>query len=113
MTDISGMVSRCILPCIQDRTKGRSIWGIKEEVEYDISIETRKIATINPTTQYIQDSTLPAGKEVVKQAGSNGSKVEAYKVMKKDGQVVSSTLLSRDTYNAKKRIVRVGTGEQQ
>lgn len=90
-----------------------NIWGIKEEVEYDISIETRKIATINPTTQYIQDPTLPVGKEVVKQAGSNGRKVEAYKVMKKDGKVVSSTLLSRDTYNAKKRIVRVGTGEQQ
>ena len=25
------------------------IWGVKEEVEYDISIETKKIATIEPT----------------------------------------------------------------
>ena len=89
-----------------------NIWGIREDVEYDISIETRKIATIQYTTQYIQDPSLPVGKEVVKQAGSNGRKVEAYKVMKRNGQVVSSTLLSRDTYNAMKRIVRVGTGGQ-
>lgn len=89
-----------------------SVWGIKEDVEYDITIETRKIATIPFTTQYIQDPTLPAGKEVVKQAGSNGRKVEAYKVMRLNGQVVSRTLLSKDTYNAMKKIVRVGTGGQ-
>ena len=86
------------------------VWGLKEEVEYDISIQTKKIATISYTTQYIQDPNLPAGKEVVEQAGSNGRKVEAYKVVKLNGQVVSSTLLSRDTYNAMKKIVRVGTG---
>lgn len=89
-----------------------SIWGIKEEVEYDITIETRKIATIESTTQYIQDPTLPAGKEVVQQAGHSGSKVEAYKVVKLNGQVVSRTLLSKDTYNAMKRIVRIGTAGQ-
>lgn len=87
-----------------------SIWGIKEDVEYDISIETKKIATIAYTTQYIQDPSLPVGKEVVVQAGSNGRKVEAYKVVKLNGKVVSTTLLSKDTYNAMKRIVRVGTG---
>ena len=87
-----------------------SIWGIKEEVEYDISIETKRIATIAYTTQYIQDPSLPAGTEVVKQAGSNGRKVEAYKVVRLNGQVVSTTLLSKDTYNPMKRIVRVGTG---
>ena len=89
-----------------------SIWGIKEDVEYDISIETRKTATIAYTTQYIQDPSLPVGKEVVEQAGSNGRKVEAYKVKKLNGQVVSTTLLSKDTYNAMKRIIRVGTAGQ-
>lgn len=87
------------------------VWGVKEEVEYEISIETKKIATIAYTTQYIQDPSLPAGQQVVKQAGSNGRKVEAYKVTKLNGQVVSTTLLSRDTYNAMKRIVLVGTGQ--
>ena len=89
-----------------------TIWGVKEDVEYDISIETKKIATIAYTTQYIQDSSLPIGKEAVQQAGSNGRKVEAYKVVKLNGKVVSTTLLSKDTYNAMKRIVRVGTKPQ-
>lgn len=85
------------------------VWGIKEEVEYDISIETKKIATIAPTTQYIQDPNLPAGQQKVVQAGSDGRKVEAYKVTKLNGQVVSTTLLSRDTYNAMQRVIHVGT----
>lgn len=84
------------------------VWGIKEEVEYDISIETKKIATIAPTTQYVQDPSLAPGQQKVVQAGSDGRKVEAYKVTRLNGQVVSTTLLSRDTYNAMKRIVHVG-----
>ena len=87
------------------------IWGIKEEVEYNISIETKKVATIEYTTQYVQDASLPVGQQKVIQAGNNGRKVEAYKVTKLNGQVVSTTLLSRDTYNAMKRIVHVGAGQ--
>lgn len=87
------------------------IWGLKEEVEYDITIETKKIATIAYTTQYVQDESLPAGQQEVVQPGSNGSKVEAYKVTRLNGQVISTTLLSRDTYNAMKKIVHVGTGQ--
>ena len=87
------------------------VWGLKEEVEYDITIETKKIATIPYTTEYIQDESLPAGEQKVVQEGSNGRKVEAYKVKRLNGQVVSTTLLSKDTYNAMKKIVRVGTGQ--
>ena len=85
------------------------VWGKKEDVEYDISIETKKIATIAYTTQYVQDASLPAGQQKIVQAGSNGRKVEAYKVMKLNGKIVSTTLLSRDTYNAMQRVVHVGT----
>ena len=88
------------------------VWGLREEVEYDITIETKKTATISYTTQYIQDASLPAGQQKVVQEGNNGRKVEAYKVTKLNGQVISKTLLSKDTYNAMKKIVRVGTGEQ-
>lgn len=86
------------------------IWGVKEETEYDISIETKKVATIPYTTQYVQDASLPAGQQKVVQKGSNGRKVEAYKVTRLNGQVVSTTLLSKDTYNAMKQIIHVGTG---
>ena len=88
-----------------------TIWGIKEEQEYEVSIQTKKISTISYTTQYIEDSSLPAGQTVVVQSGSNGQKVEAYKVVKQNGQVISTTLLSKDTYNPMKRIVKVGTGQ--
>lgn len=101
-----------ITATVQNGVATIQVWGIKEEVEYDISIETKKIATIEPTIQYISDPSLPAGQQKVVQAGSNGRKVEAYKVTKLNGQVVSTTLLSKDTYNAMKRIVRVGTGGQ-
>ena len=84
------------------------VWGIKEDIEYDISIETKQIATIKPTIQYVQDSSLASGQQKVVQAGSDGRKVEAYKVTKLNGQVISTTLLSRDTYNAMQRIVHVG-----
>ena len=72
-------------------------------------MQTKKTATIPYTTQYINDSSLPVGTQKVEQNGSNGSRYEAYKVMKLNGEVVSRTLLSKDTYNAKKKIVRIGT----
>ena len=87
------------------------VWGVKEEVEYDITIETKKTATIPYTTQYVQVASLPAGQQKVVQAGNNGSKYEAYKVTRLNGQVISRTLLSKDTYNAMKKIVHVGTAQ--
>ena len=87
------------------------IWGVKEEVEYDITIETKKIATIPYGIQHIQDATLPAGQQKVIQQGNSGSKYEAYKVKRLNGKVVSKTLLSKDTYNAMKKIVHIGPGQ--
>lgn len=87
------------------------VWGVKEETEYEITIETKKIATIPYATQYIQTANLPAGQQKVIQTGSNGQKVEAYKVTRLNGQIISKTLLSKDTYNAMKKIVHVGIGQ--
>jgi vancomycin resistance protein YoaR len=87
------------------------VWGVKEDVEYDISIETKKTETISYKTQYVQDASLPVGEQKVIQAGSNGRKVEAYKVTKLNGEVISKTLLSKDTYNAMSKIVHVGTAQ--
>ena len=84
------------------------IWGVREEVEYDITIETKKTATIPYTTQYVQVTDLPTGQQKVIQSGNNGSKYEAYKVKRLNGKVVSTTLLSKDTYNAMKKIIQVG-----
>ena len=85
------------------------IFGIKEETEYEVVIDARVTASIPYTTQYVNDSSLARGKEVVKQKGSNGTKSETYKILKLNGQVVSRTLLSKDTYNPMHKIVRRGT----
>lgn len=100
-----------IVSTVQGGVATVQIWGVKEEVEYDISIETKKVATIKNTIEYVQDSTLPAGQQRVIQKGSNGRKVEAYKVTRLNGKVVSTTLLSRDTYNPMKEIIHIGTGQ--
>ncbi len=85
------------------------IFGIKEEVEYQISFDTKTISTIPYTVKYIDDNTLKTGTEVVKQKGANGIVTETYLIKSLNGQVVSNTLLSKDTYSDMQRIVLRGT----
>ena len=87
-----------------------SIYGIKEEEEYTFKFSPKTISTIPYPTQYIDDSTLPTGTEVVKQKGTSGLIIETYMSKYLNGKLVSTELLSRDTYNAMARIVRKGTG---
>ena len=86
-----------------------SIYGIKEENEYTVSFSTKTISTIPYTIQYVDDNTLAAGTEKVKQAGANGVITETYIIKSLNGKVVSSKLLSKDTYNAMQRIILRGT----
>ena len=86
-----------------------SVYGIKEDVEYTFDFKTNPIGTIPFTTQYIEDPTLPEGTEEVEQNGVNGLKTETYIIKKLNGKIVSTELLSRDTYSAMTRIVRKGT----
>ena len=87
-----------------------SIYGIKEENEYTFKFSTKTISTIPYSTQYIDDSTLPQGTEVVKQKGANGLITQTYISKYLNGKLISTELLSRDTYSAMTRIVRRGTG---
>lgn len=86
-----------------------SIFGIKEENEYTFKFNTKTVSSIPYTTQYIEDSSLPAGTEKVEQKGANGLITETYITKMLDGKVVSTELLSRDTYSAMTRIIRRGT----
>ena len=90
-----------------------SIYGIKEEKEYKVEIESNVLSYIPYTTKYENDSSLAEGKEVVEQSGYNGCTSEAYRVLKLNGEVVSRTLLSKDTYDPMTRIIRRGTKEAQ
>lgn len=90
-----------------------SIMGIKEETEYEVSITTKKLQTIPYQTKYIEDSTLPAGTQKQTQYGDNGYKYETYKTLSLNGNVISSELISNDSYTPLTRIVRVGTKPAQ
>ena len=85
------------------------IYGIKEDTEYQITFDTKTISTIPFTTKYTDDNTLPVETEEIKQKGANGSVTETYIIKSLNGQVVSNTLLSKDTYSAMPRIILRGT----
>lgn len=86
-----------------------TIYGIKEDKEYEVTIQSVIKSYIPYTTKYENDASLEKGKEVVEQAGYTGCTSEAYKILKLNGEVVSKTLLSKDTYDPMTRIIRRGT----
>lgn len=85
------------------------IYGMKEETEYEVKIETKITGSIPMKTVYEDDPTLEKGKEKVEQKGHNGTYSEAYKVVYLNGKVVSRTLLSKDKYNQMSTIIKIGT----
>ena len=89
-----------------------AIYGIKEDKEYEVVIESKVLSYIPFTTKYENDATLEEGKEVVEQSGYTGCTSEAYKILKLNGKVVSKTLLSKDTYDPMTRIIRRGTKKE-
>ena len=86
-----------------------SIYGIKENPEYNITFETKTISSIPVTEKYIEDNTIAEGTEEIKQKGANGCVTETYIIKSLNGQVVSKDLLSKDTYSAMQRIILKGT----
>lgn len=90
-----------------------SIYGIKEETEYEVIIQSKVISTIKRSIRYENDDELEKGKEVISQNGHDGCISEAYKIVRLNGETISTTLLSRDTYHSLERIIRRGTKEIQ
>lgn len=84
------------------------VYGLKEEDDYDVEIVSYRTGSIPFTTTYTTDASLPSGETKVIQAGSNGARSEAYRVLKKNGKVVSRQLLSKDTYSPHNQIIAVG-----
>lgn len=82
-----------------------TIYGIKENTEYDVDFDVETISLTEPPVKYEQDSSLSYGVEKIIQRGSNGAVVNVYKLLKLDGNVISRTLLSQDSYNALEKII--------
>ncbi len=87
------------------------VFGLKSEQEYEVEIQSYITRYISYKTINKQDPTLPKGQTKVLEKGSNGCKSVCYRILKQNGQVVSKTLLSQDTYNPHNRIVVTGTKE--
>lgn len=85
-----------------------SIYGIKEETEYEVEISTTILSNIPYKVIYEEDKTLAEGKERVAQGGMNGCKSITYKILRLNGKEVSRTVLSSDTYDAMNKIIKRG-----
>ena len=84
------------------------IYGIKEEIEYNINFDVETVSTIEYSTKYKEDKSLTTGQEKIEQLGANGQVVKVYKVLKKNSIEVSRELISQDTYSALNKVVRRG-----
>lgn len=82
-----------------------NIYGIKQEDDYTVLIESNVTSIIASQIEYQTDTTLQKGEEVTIQKGANGCTSETYKSLLKNGIVVSKTLISSDTYNALPTII--------
>ena len=82
------------------------IYGIHEENEYEVVINTDVKSNIPYVTKYINDNNLKEGTEVVEQKGYDGCLCETFKIIMKKGKIISKTLLSRDSYDPMAEIIR-------
>ena len=90
-----------------------SIYGIKQEKEYRIIIKNEVIETLPYTTNYVNDSNLEQGEEIIKQYGANGAKSVTYKIIEEDGVIVSKDIISNDVYSPLERIIIKGSKKVQ
>lgn len=84
------------------------IYGLKEENEYEVVIESQVLQKNPRNVVYRKTTSLATGKQRVVQSGYDGYKTRTYKILKQNGNVVSKTLLSTDTYRMLQKIIEVG-----
>ncbi len=75
----------------------------------DISIESVITGYIPYGTVEIKDDTMFEGESKVQEQGSNGTKVETYKIIKENGEVVSRKLLAKSRYTPISKEIKIGT----
>ena len=85
------------------------IYGVKEDVEYEIEIATTVLSNTNYRTIYEDDPRMEEGKQKITQGGANGCKSVTYKIVKLNGAEISKTVLSQDEYDPMNKIIARGT----
>ena len=95
-----------IVATAQDGVVKVDIFGIKQEDDYEVVIESQETSIIPMETIYEEDNSLAKGEKVITQYGEDGCTSETYKTLSKNGVVVSKTLVSKDTYNDLPTIIK-------
>lgn len=86
-----------------------SIFGLKSDNEYTVTLDAQYVGNVPYKTVYQKDSSLRSGQSRVISSGSNGCKTVSYRYLyDSNGNLVSSECLSRDTYNPHNKVVAVG-----
>ena len=99
-----------IVATVKNGVATTTIYGKKSENEPIIEIESVIEKTIPYTTVTEYDKNMDEGTTVVTQSPVNGYVSKAYRIEKdKDGNEISKTLISSDTYKQTSKIVTVGT----
>lgn len=73
-------------------------------------LESEKVEELPPPeAEYVEDQTLEPGKEVVEKSGTAGSRWVTYKVVKRDGKLVSREKDHEKTYKGHAPVIRRNT----
>lgn len=88
------------------------VYGIKEEVEYDIEIVTKVLSYTPYRVIYETDYSLAPGQEKVAQSGIQGCKSITYKIVKLNGVEKEQIVLSSDSYDPQNKIIKRGPAAQ-
>lgn len=85
------------------------IYGLKTDDDCTVVLDPRYISSVPYKTTYQNDASLATGETRVISGGSNGCKTATYKyVYDKNGTLISSECISRDTYSPHNKVVAVG-----
>lgn len=84
------------------------IYGKKQEIEYDVEIQTSIREFIPYKTIYEYDKYIERKKSVIIQTGKNGYECKTYKITSLNGKVISKVIISTDIYNVKNEIIKIG-----
>lgn len=85
------------------------IYGLKTDDDCTVVLDPRYISSVPYKTTYQHDASLATGETRVVSSGSNGCKTATYKyVYDKNGTLISSECISRDTYSPHNKVVAVG-----
>lgn len=85
------------------------IYGLKTDDDCTVVLDPRYISSVPYKTTYQNNASLATGETRVISSGSNGCKTATYKyVYDKNGTLISSECISRDTYSPHNKVVAVG-----